>query len=208
MIVIVDYGVGNLMSVRNMARKVGAEAVISGDPDVIAAADRVILPGVGHFNHGMEMLRSSGLVEVLTKAALDDKKPFLGICLGAQILGKGSEEGNEPGLGWIDMECVRFPRADDLPVPHMMWNELSVKAPGTILDQASDQARYYFVHSYYMKCADPANVVANTTYGVEFTSVVQRDNIMGMQFHPEKSLRYGMEMMRAFNELGTAVAVR
>lgn len=208
MIVIVDYGVGNLMSVRNMARKVGAEAVISGDPDVIAAADRVILPGVGHFNHGMEMLRSSGLVEVLTKAALDDKKPFLGICLGAQILGKGSEEGNEPGLGWIDMECVRFPRADDLPVPHMMWNELSVKAPGTILDQASDQARYYFVHSYYMKCADPANVVANTTYGVEFTSVVQRDNIMGMQFHPEKSLRYGMEMMRAFNELGTAVAVQ
>lgn len=205
MIVIVDYGVGNLMSVRNMARKVGAEAVVSGDPDVIAQADRVILPGVGHFNHGMDMLRSSGLVDVLSKAALEDQKPFLGICLGAQILGKGSEEGDAPGLGWFDMECARFPRADDLPVPHMMWNELSIKTPGTVLDQASDQARYYFVHSYYMKCADPANVVANTTYGLEFTSVVQKDNIMGMQFHPEKSLRYGMEIMRAFNELGMAV---
>lgn len=205
MIVIVDYGVGNLMSVRNMARKVGGQAIVSGDPETIAAADKVILPGVGHFNHGMEMLRSSGLVDVLTKSAMDDKKPFLGICLGAQILGKGSEEGDAPGLGWIDMECARFPRADELPVPHMMWNELSVKTPGTLLDQASDQARYYFVHSYYMKCADPTNVVANTTYGLEFTSVVQMDNIMGMQFHPEKSLRYGMEIMRAFNELSTAV---
>lgn len=204
MIVIVDYGVGNLMSVRNMARKVGAQATISGDADEIAAADRIILPGVGHFNHGMERLRASGLVGVLNKAALEDKKPFLGICLGAQILGKGSEEGDVPGLGWIDMECIRFPRADNLPVPHMMWNELKIKQQGTVLDTASDQARYYFVHSYYMDCADPENVVATTDYGMEFTSVVKQGNIMGMQFHPEKSLKYGMEIMRAFNELGTA----
>lgn len=204
MIVIVDYGVGNLMSVRNMARKVGAQATVSGDAAEISAADRIILPGVGHFNYGMERLRASGLVDVLNQAALEDKKPFLGICLGAQILGKGSEEGDAPGLGWIDMECTRFPRAVDLPVPHMMWNELEIKQPGTLLDRSSKQARYYFVHSYYMNCAAPENVVATTRYGVEFTSVVRQGNIMGMQFHPEKSLKYGMEIMRAFNEFGTA----
>ena len=206
MIVIVDYGVGNLMSVRNMARKVGAQATISGDPKVIAEADKIILPGVGHFNHGMERLRASGLVDVLNKAALEDKKPFLGICLGAQILGKGSEEGDAPGLGWIDMECIRFPRMDDLPVPHMMWNELTIRQDGTILDGASAEARYYFVHSYYMNCANQENVAATTTYGQEFTSVVKHDNIMGTQFHPEKSLKFGMELMQAFDALGEAVA--
>ena len=202
MIVIVDYGVGNLMSVRNMARRVGAQAMISSDKDEIAAADKIILPGVGHFSHGMEMLHTSGLLDVLNKAALEDKKPFLGICLGAQILGKGSEEGDAPGLSWIDMTCKRLPRSDGLPVPHMMWNELDIKQTGTILDLASEQARYYFVHSYYMSCADAANVVAATRYGVEFTSVVKCGNIMGMQFHPEKSLKYGMEIIRAFDALG------
>lgn len=205
MIVIVDYGVGNLMSVRNMARKVGIEALISSSASDILTADQVILPGVGHFNHGMEMLHASGLVDALNEAANVQKKPFLGICLGAQILGNGSEEGDAPGLGWIDMECRRFPRAEGYPVPHMMWNDVSIKISGTILDAAPMDARYYFVHSYFMSCSDPANIVATTKYSIEYASVVRHDNIIGMQFHPEKSHKYGMAIVRAFGEIGAKV---
>lgn len=147
------------------------------------------------------MLRQSGLVGTLNDVVLKQRKPILGICLGAQIIGKGSQEGEEPGLGWIEMESKRFPTLEGFRVPHMMWNELHVQRNCSLLDNREDGARYYFVHSYYMECSNPENVVASTKYGVEFTSVVQEENIIGMQFHPEKSLKYGLAVMSAFDNM-------
>lgn len=201
MIVVVDYGVGNLRSVSNMFRKAGAEAVISGEPAVIAAAEKLLLPGVGHFDHGMKMLHQAGLREALDEFALGARKPVLGICLGAQILGNGSEEGKAPGLSWIDMVCHRLPASPGLRVPHMGWNQLDVKRPCALFPAMHDDTRYYFVHSYHMDCADENDIVATTRHGIEFTCVVQRGNIYGTQFHPEKSLRHGLAVMKAFADL-------
>ena len=201
MIVVVDYGVGNLFSVSNMIRKAGGEVCVSRDPDEILAADKLLLPGVGHFDHGMRMLNSSGIRDALDRFALDLKRPVLGICLGAQILGKGSQEGDASGLGWIDMQCRRLPSAPGLRVPHMGWNQIVRKKSSPLLDRMTEDARFYFVHSYYMDCANPQNVLATATHGIEFACAVQAENIYGTQFHPEKSLRHGLALMRAFVEL-------
>ena len=204
MIVIVDYGVGNLRSVENMLRKVGAPCAISSEPNEIRAADKIILPGVGHFAYGMNKLRESGFYDDLNWFACDAKRPVLGICLGAQILGRGSDEapGTE-GLGWIDMRCERFPNAEGLPVPHMVWNTVALEKDCALIPEVEDDTRYYFVHSYRMVCADEESVVANTQYGLSFTSVVRNDagNIYGTQFHPEKSHRFGMALLTAYAAL-------
>ncbi len=200
MIVIVDYGVGNLLSVQNMLRKAGGEALVSGDVAQILTADKLLLPGVGHFDHGMKMLNASGLREPLDRFALEMRRPVLGICLGAQILGRGSEEGKVPGLGWIDMYCKRLAASPGLRVPHMGWNRINQRKPSPLLDGMDEGARFYFVHSYYMNCADRTDVLATALHGVEFTCAVQRGNIVGTQFHPEKSLRHGLALMRAFVE--------
>lgn len=198
MIVIVDYGVGNLASVANMLRKAGADAKVSGDAGEIAAAGKLLLPGVGHFDHGMKRLRASGLVGVLDEFAIGQRKPVLGICLGAQILGKGSEEGSAEGLGWIDMVCKRLPESPGVRVPHMGWNQIELKRPSPLLPGLQPDTRYYFVHSYYMDCANPEDVVATARHGIEFTCAVNHANIHGTQFHPEKSLRHGLALMKAF----------
>jgi glutamine amidotransferase len=200
MIVIVDYGVGNLSSVSNMLRKAGGDVAVSSDPGEILAADKLLLPGVGHFDHGMKMLNASGLREVLDRFALELRRPVLGICLGAQILGKHSEEGVESGLGWIDMKCRRFEAMPGIRVPHMGWNQISRKKPSLLLDHMEADARFYFVHSYRMICGEPEDVLATATHGVEFVCAVQRLNIAGTQFHPEKSLRHGLALMRSFVE--------
>jgi len=200
MIVIVDYGVGNLLSVQNMIRKAGGEAVISGDPGQILEAEKLLLPGVGHFDHGMKMLNASGLREPLDRFALELRRPVLGICLGAQILGKRSEEGQTPGLGWIDMECRRIPATPGIRVPHMGWNRLNVRKPSPLLRELGEDTRFYFVHTYCMHCENPSDVLATTVHGVEFTCAVERGNIAGTQFHPEKSLRHGLAVMHAFVE--------
>lgn len=200
MIVIVDYRVGNLSSVSNMLRKAGGEVCISRDPDAILAAEKLLLPGVGHFDHGMKMLNGSGLREALDRYALELKRPVLGICLGAQILGKGSEEGLTPGLGWIDMVCHRFVAMPGIRVPHMGWSQIVRKKASPLLDCINDDARFYFVHSYWMQCADPGDVLATASHGIEFTCAVQHENIFGTQFHPEKSLRHGLALMKAFVE--------
>lgn len=197
MIVIVNYGVGNLASVSNMLRKAGAQAKVSGDPAEIAAADKLLLPGVGHFDHGMRQLRASGLETVLHDYSASGR-PVLGICLGAQILGKGSEEGDSAGLGLVDMVCRRFPPSDIYRTPHMGWNELDLKRDSGLFPRGVDGARFYFVHSYRMVCADAADVVATASHGLEFACVVQRGNVYGTQFHPEKSLRHGLALMQAF----------
>ncbi|MDZ7921994.1 imidazole glycerol phosphate synthase subunit HisH [Rhodoferax sp.] len=201
MIVIVDYGVGNLASVGNMLRKAGGDVTVSRDTGEILAADKLLLPGVGHFDHGMKMLNASGLREALDRFALELRRPVLGICLGAQILGRSSEEGEAPGLGWIDMTCHRFEAMPGIRVPHMGWNQIVPKRPSPLLDQMAEDARFYFVHSYRMICAQSEDVLATATHGVEFVCAVQRANIMGTQFHPEKSLRHGLALMRSFVEL-------
>ena len=201
MIVIVNYGVGNLSSVSNMLGKAGANVVISSDPKVILAADKLLLPGVGHFEHGMKMLNQSGLRDVLDNFALELRRPVLGICLGAQILGFGSEEGKGSGLGWINMYCRRLQSSSNFRVPHMSWNQLLIKQPSQLFVNSQADARYYFVHSYYMDCAESTDIVATSKHGIEFTCAIQRGNIFGVQFHPEKSLRHGLTLLRSFVEI-------
>lgn len=203
MIVIIDYGIGNLASVLNMFRKIGVRDVkISGKPEEIAAATKLLLPGVGAFDAGMIQLEQSGLVPVLNRKVLEEKTPILGICLGMQLLTKRSEEGVKPGLGWIDAETVKFnlDPALKLKVPHMGWDYIHVKRDNKLVDTES-RNRFYFVHSYYVKCFDENQSLATSKFGNEFTCMVHKDNIYGAQFHPEKSLKFGMKVLENFAKL-------
>lgn len=203
MIVIVDYGIGNLASVLNMFKKIGVkDAVISADANVLAKATRVLLPGVGAFDGGMGNLKASGLMETLSHKATVEKVPLLGICLGMQMLTRRSEEGQEPGLGWIDAETLRFtpPAELKLKVPHMGWDYIKVQRPNPLVD-AGSKSRFYFVHSYYVKCLDEQQSLATCHFGQDFTCMVNKDNIFGAQFHPEKSLKFGMKVLENFSKI-------
>ena len=201
MIAILNYGVGNLASVCNMVRRAGGEPQIVRTPAEVLQADKLLLPGVGNFDHGMSMLNASGVRDALDEYALRLCRPVLGICLGSQILGRRSEEGKQLGLGWLDMECHKFQSMPGIRVPHMGWNQIIRKKSSPLIDQMREDSRFYFVHSYKMHCADDEDVLATTTHGIEFTCAVQRGNIFGTQFHPEKSLRHGLALMKAFVEL-------
>ncbi|HEX6371487.1 MAG TPA: imidazole glycerol phosphate synthase subunit HisH [Longimicrobium sp.] len=209
MIAIVDYGMGNLGSIHNMFRKVGAQAVVTADPAVVARAEKLVLPGVGAFDHGMRSLAERGLVEVLNRKALQERVPVLGVCLGMQLLTERSDEGGLPGLGWIEGETVRFDRTDQprLHAMHMGWNTLDWHAPHPIFGELPPHPRFYFVHAYHVVCRHERNVLARSTYGYPFASAVVEGNVVGMQFHPEKSHRFGMAVFRAFAALGAAEAV-
>lgn len=198
MIAVLDYGVGNLASVCNMLRKAGGDPRIARTPEDIMESQKLLLPGVGHFDHGMRMLNASGMRETLDRYALDLCRPVLGICLGAQILGKGSEEGELAGLGWIDMACRKLPAIPGIRVPHMGWNQITSNKSSPLLDGMGEDARFYFVHSYRMECSRAEDVLATAVHGIEFTCAVQRGNIIGTQFHPEKSLRHGLALMQSF----------
>jgi glutamine amidotransferase len=200
MIVIVDYGVGNVGSIANMLRKVGAPVQIGRTSDDLRLAKKLILPGVGAFDNGISNLRARGFVPILNELVLERDVPILGICLGMHLFAKRSEEGREEGLGWINAEAVRFSLGADpgrLKVPHMGWNSVSVHAEDahSLVPQPS---RFYFVHAYHLTCRDDADVAGLTTYGYDFVSVVRKRNIHGVQFHPEKSLRFGMELLGRF----------
>lgn len=201
MIVIVDHGLGNLRSVAMKFARVKAEALVSADPAAILAADKLVLPGVGSFDAGMKNLRQAGLADALDEAVLGKKTPILGICLGMQLFTKGSEEGDRPGLGWIDAETRKLSAPEDagrFRVPHIGWNTLTPR-PGCLLFEGIDpRLRYYFVHSYAVFCNDPGQVAAETDYGRIFASAVMRDNILGTQFHPEKSHHHGLAMIENF----------
>jgi len=203
MIVIVDYGIGNLASVLNMFKKIGTkEVVVSGDKETIAKASKLLLPGVGAFDGGMNNLEQTGLIPVLNEKALKEKVPVLGICLGMQLLSKRSEEGVKPGLGWIDAETVKFDLdpALKLKVPHMGWDYVRVKRKNPLIEMDS-KSRFYFVHSYHVKCLDENQSLATSNFGVDFTCMVNKDNIFGTQFHPEKSLKFGMKLLENFAKL-------
>lgn len=201
MIVVVNYGMGNLGSIGNMLKKIGAEAVISSDLGIIAAAEKLILPGVGAFDNGMRNLAERGIKEVLDRKIMEEKVPILGICLGMQLLSKGSEEGQLPGLGWIDAQTIRFGFAHthpDLKIPHMGWNTINVAKSCPLFDDIYEEPRFYFVHSYHLVCDAEEDVAAWTTHGYRFASAVVRDNIMGVQFHPEKSHKFGIKVFNNF----------
>ncbi len=209
MIAIVDYGVGNLGSIKNMLDRIGAESLITCDAATIAAAEKIILPGVGAFDRGMQNLRTYGLIDVLEEKVRKQRTNFLAICLGMQLLTWRSEEGAERGLGWVEGDTIRFPSdleaqegVGRLPVPHMGWNALNVQHRACrLFEGLGSSPRFYFVHSYYVRPADTADVAARTVYGMEFTSAIQRDNIFGVQFHPEKSHKFGMTLLRNFANL-------
>ena len=203
MIVVVDYGLGNLGSIANMLKKIGAHAVVSSDPAVVEKADKLILPGVGAFDAGMKNLETRGLIPLLNYRVLEQKTPILGVCLGMQLLCKRSEEGQLPGLGWLDAEVIRFKfdgNIANLKIPHMGWNTLTVRQPYPLFADLEAENRFYFVHSYHVVCADMGNVLAQTNYGFDFASAVVKDNIMGVQFHPEKSHKFGMRLYKNFAE--------
>lgn len=200
MIAIIDYGMGNVGSIRNMLKAVGRESIVTRAPDELRAASHLILPGVGHFDLGMKNLHASGVVPLLNELALEKHVPFLGICLGMQLMGKRSEEGSEPGLGWMDAECVRFDGASGLRVPHMGWNTVRPLRASPLLHELDAEPRYYFVHSYRVRCADRADALLESHYGVDFDAAFERGNLHGVQFHPEKSHRFGMALLRNFVE--------
>jgi len=190
------------MSIKKMLNRVGCgDTIISGDAKDIEQASKLILPGVGHFDYGMNHLNESGLVNILTKKVLQDRTPLLGICLGAQLLTKGSDEGILNGLGWIDAKTVKFEQeklSRELKIPHMGWSDVSFRNKAPLFDDMPEDPRFYFVHSYHMQCKDKSDIAVTTSYGYEFTAGFIKDNIIGMQFHPEKSHKYGMQLLRNF----------
>lgn len=202
MITIVNYNMGNPASIRNMLKKVGHPAVVTSDPDTIAAASKLILPGVGAFDAGMTNLERLGLVAPLEEAVQRRGATVLGICLGMQLMTRGSDEGTRRGLGWVAADTVRFDRQahPELRVPHMGWNVVSGPRPSAIAEGLGDEARFYFVHSYYVACDDRAEVNLECTYGRPFDAAFSTGNIHGVQFHPEKSHRFGMTLLRNFAE--------
>jgi glutamine amidotransferase len=202
MITVIDYGIGNLGSICNMLKKIGAETVVASDPLAVSRASKLILPGVGAFDAGMQRLAESGLIPALQTAAIERQVPLLGICLGMQLLTRRSEEGVCNGLGFIDAETVRF-RAEEIEgrkIPHMGWSEVRENKKGALTNGIQQDERYYFVHSYYVKCVNRGDVLLTAEYGHEFDAAFLHKNIMGVQFHPEKSHKFGMRLFRNFVE--------
>ncbi len=199
-IVIVDYGMGNLHSVQKKLLRLHAEVLITADPKEILNAGKLILPGVGHFGKAMENLKRLNLIEVLNEAVLVQKKPILGICLGMQLMTKKSKEGDVEGLGWFDAEVVHFKVNDSLKykVPHTGWNGVSIHKESPLMQGIPENTEFYFVHSYHVQTNDASIVLNETEYEYNFVSALEKDNIFGVQYHPEKSHDAGELLMRNF----------
>jgi glutamine amidotransferase len=202
-ITIIDYRTGNLNSIRNMLKKIGAPSAVATSPDDVLRAGKLIIPGVGAFDAGMSRLEESGLIPSLNEAVRERHTPILGVCLGMQLLTTGSTEGTLAGLGWIDADTVRFDQTKDpgLKVPHMGWNVASPAKPSPLLQDMPDEARFYFVHSYYVRCHNAEDRLLSVTHGATtFDAAIEHGHIRGVQFHPEKSHRFGMWLLRNFVE--------
>jgi glutamine amidotransferase len=203
MIIIVDYGMGNLGSVFNMFKKIGVQAKISNDLEEISKAEKILLPGVGSFDAAIKKINEVELMPILNFLALEKKIPVLGICLGMQLLMESSEEGSLPGFGWVKGAVKSFKKniPDSLKVPHMGWNDVVITRPNPLSVGFSDEIKFYFVHSYFVKVEDMANQIMSCNYGIDFDAAIQKDNIFGAQFHPEKSHRFGMKLLKNFSNL-------
>lgn len=203
MITVVDYGMGNLGSIKNMFKRLGVQVAIASDPNDIKHAKKILLPGVGAFDSAMRQINKiKNLRSVLEDKALNEEIPILGVCLGMQLLTRSSEEGKLPGLGFIPAATCRIPSQDSLKVPHMGWNEAKpTNTSSPLLHDIESNARYYFVHSFAVHVEDPAYSIMKTKHGVVFDAGVWSGNIYGVQFHPEKSHRYGMKILKNFASL-------
>jgi glutamine amidotransferase len=205
MIYIVDYGVGNIQAFLNLFKRLGVDAQRACTPDALAGATRLVLPGVGHFDHAMQRLNDSGMRSRLEEMVLGSQVPVVGICVGMQMLAQGSDEGILPGLNWVPGRVRSFashPKSADLPMPHMGWNELQPSAGAKLFARGFDDApQFYFLHSYYFDAQDKEDVAATAHYGIDFDAVVARGHIHGIQCHPEKSHHWGEQLLKNFVEL-------
>ena len=199
-VALVDYGLGNLGSVANMVKRVGATTERVSTPEQVLASERLLLPGIGAFDTGMRLLREQGLVPAIREFAASGR-PVFGICLGMQLLPDGSEEGQEPGLGLIPGGSRRFPDREGLRVPHMGWNLVSLPRADALTADLPEDRRFYFVHSYRVVPEDETDTIGLTEYGEVFASMIRRGNVMGAQFHPEKSHSFGMQLLKNFVSL-------
>ncbi|MDO9384684.1 MAG: imidazole glycerol phosphate synthase subunit HisH [Hyphomicrobiaceae bacterium] len=201
MITIVDYGLGNIRAFQNMYKRMGVETRSARTADELCNAERIVLPGVGAFDHAMELLDASGMRGTLDELVLGHSVPILGVCVGMQILAESSEEGVRKGLGWIKGSVRHFksePATNGLPLPHMGWNDVTTAEADPLFNSLETGSRFYFLHSYYFECAQPQEVTARAQYGANFTCAVKSGKIRGVQFHPEKSHHYGAQLLKNF----------
>ncbi len=202
MISIINYGLGNIGSIKNMFKKIGVQAEIINNPESLINAQKIILPGVGTFDDGMRLLKKNNWLEILNKRVLIDKTPILGICLGMQLMTKLSEEGKEVGLGWVDGTVHKFKfENSNIKIPHMGWNEVIPVNDPALFFNLKEDARFYHVHSYFVSLNQIDGILAETNYGGKFTSAFNFDNIYGVQFHPEKSHKYGKQLLLNFSNI-------
>jgi len=202
MIGIIDYGLGNISAFLNVYKRLNIEAAVVRNADELGGADKLLLPGVGAFDHAMELLETSGMRVALDELVLQRKVPVLGICVGMQILARGSDEGQAAGLGWIDGSVKGFKSlGQDLLLPHMGWNDVTPVGGARLFAGLEGDARFYFLHSFYFDCEREQDIAAVSRYGIDFSCAVHADNIYGVQFHPEKSHHFGAQLLKNFAEL-------
>ena len=204
MIAIIDYGVGNIRAFINIYKKLDIPIIAAKKEEDLKFADKLILPGVGAFDHAMEQLKQSGMKESLDELVLKNKIPVIGVCVGMQMLANSSEEGKLPGLGWIDGSVKKFDGSTiqySTHLPHMGWNDIQPIKENKILTGLENDAKFYFLHSYYFHCNQQEDAIATTDYGIEFSCAINKENIYGVQFHPEKSHRYGIQLLENFSKI-------
>jgi glutamine amidotransferase len=203
MIAIIDYGLGNINAIYTVYKNLDIPVKIASTSSDLGNVRKLILPGVGSFDYAMEKLNKSGMRDTLDNLVQSDKVDILGICVGMQMLAKSSEEGNHPGLGWLDAEVKKFNKNMDydLLIPHMGWNNITPKKGSPLLIGFCNSSYFYFLHSYYFEAHDNTNIVSTTKYGFDFVSTINNGNIYGVQFHPEKSHQSGIQLLKNFSEL-------
>jgi len=203
MISIIDYGLGNILAFSNIYSRLNIPITVARSNSDLKEATKLILPGVGSFDHAIQLLEKSGMKNTINEMVIDKEIPILGICVGMQILAQSSEEGNLPGLGWIEGSVKKFQFNNTLGayLPHMGWNDVKSRETGSLFKNLEAESRFYFLHSFYFECADSENILATTEYFGEFTCAVRKNNIFGVQFHPEKSHHFGSQLLKNFAEI-------